>query len=82
MPGSGTTVELAATPLKLGAFVPSLSSLREPEAAPLVKTTLAPAPMLNEASVWLTLPNLRGLPGLVTLTAEVPVWRWACCCPA
>ena len=38
---------------------------------PLVKVTVAPAPMVSEARVWLTLPNFMA-PALA-LTIEVPV---------
>ena len=43
------------------------------EAAPLVKVTVAPAPMVSDESVWLTVPNLNVVPAPVTLTAEVPL---------
>ena len=40
---------------------------------PLVKVTVAPAPMLSEASVWLTLPNFNAAPPLTcTLAPPLP----------
>ena len=42
------------------------------EAVPLLKVTVAPAPMLSELRVWLTLPNFSAVPVPETFTMEVP----------
>ena len=40
-----------------------------------MKVTVAPAPMVSELRVWLTVPNFRLVPAPVTLTDELPVPR-------
>ena len=66
MPGSGTT----AAP-KLGALLPPPLEVKAPEADPLLKVTVEPAPMSREARVWLTEPNFR-LALAATVTTAAP----------
>ena len=77
MPGSGTVApppKLEAGLPKPAALPPPSSPVREPLAAPLVKMTVAPAPMVSELSVWLTVPkrSLVPLPASVTVTTAKP----------
>ena len=53
------------------------------EATPLVKVTVAPAPMFSAASVWLTLPNFTVLPApAFTVEAPVPMALFTLVVPA
>ena len=66
MPGSGTTAEP-----KLGALLPPPLEVKAPEADPLMKVTVEPAPISREARVWLMVPNFRLAPS-PTVTAAAP----------
>ena len=57
MPGSGTT-----------ALPPGLPSPANAPAVPLVNVTFAPAPMVSDASLWLTEP--KRVSAFATTTAE------------
>ena len=75
VPGSGTAAEPKPPEANPDGALKSL--LNEPVAVPLVKITVAPAPMVSELSVWLTLPMRRmvPLPESFTVTAAVSVLR-------